>query len=340
MRRDSRSSQLQITNYKSIIHQRGYMMLTLMLALALMTIGLLTILPAVKQQILRDREDEMRHRGTSYMRAIQHFYKKFGRYPNRIEDLENTNNLRFLRKRYKDPMNVDRATGKEKDFKLLHQTDISLNNGPVLGQIPGLGGGPGGIAGGGLNGGQQLNPAQQQVAASALNALGGQTGGVQQTGAGGLNPGGGEDSASAGADGNQNSPGSQSTGSGGSNSIGSNSASSSGLGSQTFGGGAILGVASASKAKTIRVFYEKTHYNDWLFIYVPQADRGGLLTGPVNPGMPTGGALGGAVPGLGGASQLGGQGLGQGQGQGSQNGLQPQTPAPAPQNNGPPSQQQ
>ncbi len=34
--------------------------------------------------------------------------------------------------------------------------------------------------------------------------------------------------------------------------------------------------------KSIRVFYDKNHYNDWLFIYLPQADRGGLLTGPVS----------------------------------------------------------
>src|ERR1700724_122388 len=138
-RRGLRLAKLQITNYKSQIRQRGYMLITLMLALALIAIGLLTVLPEIGQQIRRDREEEMRHRGTAYMRAIQHFYKKFGRYPMRVEELENTNNLRFIRKRYKDPINRD-AAGHERDFKLLHQTDISLNNGPVLGQIPGQGG--------------------------------------------------------------------------------------------------------------------------------------------------------------------------------------------------------
>ena len=61
--------------------QRGYMLLTLMLVLALMTIALLAALPSIKQEIRRDREEEMIHRGTAYMRAIQRFYKKFGRYP-------------------------------------------------------------------------------------------------------------------------------------------------------------------------------------------------------------------------------------------------------------------
>ena len=75
----------------------------------------------------------MCHRGTEYMRAIQHFYKKFGRYPTRVEELENTNNLRFLRKRYKDPLIHDQQ-GKEKDFKLLHQQDVNLGGGSMLGQ--------------------------------------------------------------------------------------------------------------------------------------------------------------------------------------------------------------
>ena len=136
-RRGLRSAKLQITNHKSQILQRGYMMITLMLALAMLTIALLTVLPEMKQQILRDREEEMRHRGTAYMRAIQHYFKKYNSYPMSIEQLENTNNLRFLRKRYTDPMNRDPATGKERDFKILHQTDISLNNGPVLGPTPG-----------------------------------------------------------------------------------------------------------------------------------------------------------------------------------------------------------
>jgi type II secretory pathway pseudopilin PulG len=134
-RRDLRS---QITNHKSQIRQRGYMMITLMLALALITIACSPSCPSIKQQIMRDREEEMSHRGTAYMRAIQHFYKKFGRYPTRVEELENTNNLRFLRKRYTDPINIDPGTRKERPFKFLHSgghqleqwTGIRANDGP------------------------------------------------------------------------------------------------------------------------------------------------------------------------------------------------------------------
>src|SRR3981189_1316692 len=243
-RRGLRLAKLQITNYKSQNPQRGYMLITLMLALALITIALLTVLPEIGQQIRRDREEEMRNRGTAYMRAIQHFYKKFGRYPSRLEELENTNNFRFIRKRYKDPINRDPATGHEKDFKLLHQTDISLNNGPVLGPTPGP---------------QQPGASTPPPAKVDPN-----------------NP--SPDSPSSGnppdSEKNPNSAESSS-----SNSI-AKSGFSSGFNGPVFGGGPILGVASTSKEKSIRVFYEKNHYKDWLFIYVPPADRGGLLTGP------------------------------------------------------------
>src|ERR1700730_7198442 len=174
---------LKLQNYKITKlqnPQRGYMLITLMLALALITIALLTVLPEIGQQIRRDREEEMRHRGTAYMRAIQHFYKKFGRYPMRVEELENTNNLRFIRKRYKDPINRDAATGQEKDFKLLHQTDITLNNGPLVGQIPGQSvPGQGGLQGQGGLGGAQGGLGGLQ---GGLGGLGAQPGGLQQPG--------------------------------------------------------------------------------------------------------------------------------------------------------------
>jgi type II secretory pathway pseudopilin PulG len=103
-----------------------------MLALALVTLALLAVLPEIGQQIQRDREEELRHRGSAYMRAIKRFHDRFSRYPSSLEELENTNNIRYLRKRYRDPMSRDPVTGYEKDFKLIHQADITSNNGPVL----------------------------------------------------------------------------------------------------------------------------------------------------------------------------------------------------------------
>jgi type II secretory pathway pseudopilin PulG len=286
------------------------MLITLMLAVALMSIALLAVLPAIRLQVQRDREEEMRHRGTAYMRAIQHYFKKFGRYPTRIEELENTNNIRFLRKRYKDPINRT-ADGKEKDFKLLHQQDISLNNGPVLGQMPGQspfggpGGGPGGSPGQALAGGSGFGGNRQGGLSGGLGALGTQPGVNQQPGTSeSPTPTSGEPGEKTDAEGGSNSQGSASNSN-------TNPQPASGFNGPTFGGGPILGVASASKQKSVRVFFEKNRYNDWLFIYVPNADRGGLLTGPVNPGASTGN-LGGIAPGVGGA-------LPQGQGPGQPN---------------------
>ncbi len=100
--------------------ERGYILITLILFVALLAIALTALAPVITQQIKRDREEELIHRGTQYSRAIKHYMKKFSRYPTRIEDLENTNNVRFLRKRYKDPI-----TGK--DFKLLHQGEVQMS---------------------------------------------------------------------------------------------------------------------------------------------------------------------------------------------------------------------
>jgi type II secretory pathway pseudopilin PulG len=46
----------------------------------------------------------------------------------------------------------------------------------------------------------------------------------------------------------------------------------------------IFGVASSSKAKTIREFNHKSHYNDWYFFYDPNNDRGYEIKGPTLPG--------------------------------------------------------
>src|SRR5260370_6506808 len=165
-------------------------------------------------------------------------------------------------------MNRDPKTGKERDFKILHQTDVMLNNGPVLGKIPGQNGQLGGLAGSPQGG---LNALQ-----GGLVALGAQTGGVQSAVT--PTPATGDASDAEGSsDSAESSP---------SNSI-AKSGSTSGFNGPVLGGGAIIGVASMSKEKPIRVFYGKSHYKDWLFSYLPQADPGGLLKAPVNPGMPT-----------------------------------------------------
>src|SRR5579864_3213271 len=116
--------------------RQGYVLLAIILILALIVIAAAAAAPDIALSIRRERERELINRGTQYMRAIQHYYKKFGRYPVRIEDLENTSNMRFLRRRYKDPI-----TGK--DFRLVHF-------GEPLSGLSGMGapGMPGGMMGG------------------------------------------------------------------------------------------------------------------------------------------------------------------------------------------------
>jgi type II secretory pathway pseudopilin PulG len=102
--------------------ERGYVLLTLMLMVSLMVIAAAAVAPSIADQIRRDRENELIRRGMQYRRAIRQFTKKTGRFPMKLEDLEDTNGVRYLRKRYKDPV-----TGKE--FRMLHMADIPAATG-------------------------------------------------------------------------------------------------------------------------------------------------------------------------------------------------------------------
>src|SRR5215472_4797390 len=99
----------------------GYVLITLMLFVTLLVMAAVAAIPELKFQIQRDREEEMVHRGVQYTRAIRRYYKKFGTYPATMDLLESSNNVRFLRKRYKDPI-----TGQ--DFHVLHFTEVKFFN--------------------------------------------------------------------------------------------------------------------------------------------------------------------------------------------------------------------
>ena len=250
----------------------GYILITLILIVALLTIAAAAIAPSIAFQVKRDREEEMIHRGVQYSRAVQHYYKKFNRYPSRIEDLEDTNNLRFLRKKYKDPI-----TGK--DFKVLHLSDLqaALAGGSVGGGLgPGANSGPG--TGSQFGQSANTNPGNPNAAAAADKSASGNTASSTNQ------PGGGPAGAT----------------------------STDKLTGETFGGGPIAGVESTSKAHSIREFNKKDHYNEWLFVYDPQSDRGGLIRTPYQPSLM--GAVPIGQPGAGGAQGMpggfGNQGMG------------------------------
>jgi type II secretory pathway pseudopilin PulG len=272
--------------------EHGYVLLTLLLMVAMMIIAAGAVVQTIAFQIKRDREEEMVHRGVQYARAIRSYYKKFGRYPTKIEDLESANNLRFLRKRYKDPI-----TGQ--DFKLLHYGEAKLTLSNLLG-------------GGGIPGANPIGGASGLNSTSGFGSAGGLSGSAGMGGAGGLSGSSGFGSSSGfggGTNGgfgsgnsqaNSQSSNSQSSNQGAGNQgagtdpsdpsaangsvsdQNTNGLSASGdkLSSTVFGGGPIVGVVSISKKDTIREYDHKKKYDQWQFVYDPALDRGGLIKGP------------------------------------------------------------
>jgi len=242
--------------HRSAHREGGYILITLMLMVALLAIGMMVATSKAAFQARRDREEELVHRGVQYARAVRLFFKKTGRYPTRVEELENTNNLRFLRKRYKDPITGD-------DFKILRMGDVKL----TFGQ---------GITG-------AMTP---QAIAAAQNGQGAGIGNAISRGLGGMT---GQPAGIAtqttvtatASDSSDDSSGKKSdSDSSDSKDDKKDKPSGSGL---TFGGGPIVGVASTSKKESIREFNKKKQYDQWQFIYDPSSDRGGLLNTPAQP---------------------------------------------------------
>ena len=84
--------------------EAGYVLAAVIIMLAVMMILLAAAVPKVRKDIQRDQEVETMHRGQQYIRAVQLYYRKFRHFPPNIDALEDTNMMRFLRKRYADPL--------------------------------------------------------------------------------------------------------------------------------------------------------------------------------------------------------------------------------------------
>jgi hypothetical protein len=274
-----------------------------MLFVALLAIASMAWIERIDFQIKRDREEELIHRGVQYSRALRRYVKKFGHYPGRIEDLESTNNVHYLRKRYKDPI-----TGK--DFKFLRMNDVqsSFSPGAASGLAPGSPGAPDASSSlqGGAPGALNLNNNVAQGGPGPSSIPGAPQNG-DQTGAGDT-----AESDQAAQNGPQSGFGAQNSRAAG----GLSPVSQTGSGNlgPSFGGLPIVGVASTSKDKTIREFNKKDHYNQWQFIYDPSTDRGGLLTTPNQPSLQGSGQLNSQQNGQQGNNGQNPPGLGFGQG--------------------------
>ncbi len=94
--------------------ERGFALLIVFLMAAAVAVMLYRQIPRVAFESQRDKEELLIEHGEQYKRAIQLYFLAFKKYPSKIEDLENTNDKRFLRRRYIDPM-----TGKD-EWRLIH----------------------------------------------------------------------------------------------------------------------------------------------------------------------------------------------------------------------------
>jgi len=252
----------------------GYTLLAVVFLLALVTIWMAAALPKMAKSIQRDRELETMHRGKQYLRAIQLYYRKFHAFPPNVDALVKTNEIRFLRKKYIDPM-----TGKD-DWKpiMYGQNKVPIVMG-FFGQPAGLstiaGVGPGGAIGmpgagaGNPFGNQSGNPGQTGSLGSIFNS--------QQTSSSPTaTPDSGQLGTNTGQSGTDTSNGGQGTGSTGTTATDANgnpipgSPGTGGLtNGQTFGGAGICGFSPASAKQSILIYKKKDHYNEWEFTYDP-----------------------------------------------------------------------
>jgi type II secretory pathway pseudopilin PulG len=247
---------------RRITAEDGYVLVAVVFMLAILMLSLAVAAPRIKQALERDREVEATHRGQQYIRAIQLYYRKYHVYPPNVDALVMTENVRFLRKKYVDPI-----TGKD-DWKpiLFGQNKVPTVVGffgqPItISTIAGTG--PGGAGTGGSfnssSAGSNQNP---DTGGASSNSIGNQTiGGASSDSANGQTFGGN---------------------------------------GQTFGGAGIIGFSIPSEKRSILVYKKQVHFNQWEFVYDPMQEQiagfgpGGGANLGLNSGTP--GSIGGNAP--------------------------------------------
>ena len=267
--------------------EEGFALIAVVVAIFLILLAMSVAAPQVARSLRREREVETMRRANQYVRALQLYYKKFGHYPGSMEQLEKSNNIRFLRERYVDPM-----TGKD-DWRLIHvgeqKTTVKSFFGKPLAGIAGSGlgsaagnasaGGPGtpigaGAAGGGLGGGASLGGGAGGASQSSAFTLGGGSSSDSTAATGG-------DASAAGgvgASGNSLSSGPGSgLGSGPGSTTGSFGSTNGGLGSASgsgpSGGAPFLGIGVPRDGTSILTVNEQTTYPAWEFLYDPRIEQ-------------------------------------------------------------------
>jgi type II secretory pathway pseudopilin PulG len=230
----------------------GKMLLGLIVMIAIILFTLAIAAPKVALALRRDREELAVDRANQYVRAIQLYYRKFGRYPSTVDQLENSNNIRFLRRRFVDPM-----TGKD-DWRLIpvgaNKTTVTVFFGQPLGGVAGGGLGSASSSASGIGGTQTVNGSTTGTTGSTGSAFGGLA-----SSAGGTNTG-------------------TATGIGTTGTSGSGLAGSSANGSSSSGSGAqvslpFMGIGSSAKGSSILTVNTMDKYEDWEFLYDPRIEQ-------------------------------------------------------------------
>jgi len=90
--------------------QQGYTLVAIMMIVTVLTVMVAAVLPLWSAQAQREKEEELISRGFQYAEAIRVFQRRFGRLPNRLEELIETE-PRSIRQLWKDPMTEDGAWG-------------------------------------------------------------------------------------------------------------------------------------------------------------------------------------------------------------------------------------
>jgi type II secretory pathway pseudopilin PulG len=290
--------------------EEGYILVAVIFMLAIMIIALTVAAPKIAKSIQRERELETMHRGKQYARAVKLYYKKFGAYPPNIDALVNTNDIRFLRKKYIDP-----TTGKD-EWKVVRVGQQKTQTLGFFGQPiggAGMGAGVGGLGAPGANG-----LGGGTAGGSPIDGLGSSNSFGSNSGSSSF--GGSTGSSGSSTDPNSGSGGTSNPGNGQNGGTGTDPGSGSAFpspGGQTMGGLGIMGFSPNSPKQSILVYKKKNHYNEWEFNYDPLADQmmmqGGGNLGTIGQPVGSPGGIGGGT-GIGGGSGIGGGNFGGGSG--------------------------
>ena len=132
--------------------QEGYALLVLLATSAVLLAALALSIPRMAMQVQRLKEERLIQRGEQYSRAIKLYYRQHRKYPARLEDLEDTDGVRYLRGRPSDPLGetgewrlIHMGTDGRFEDSLLHDLSKDIRE-SGLGGSPGGGIGLGGIA--------------------------------------------------------------------------------------------------------------------------------------------------------------------------------------------------